>query len=55
MANVVEISTSDYPTKAKRPPNSRLSSRKFNKVFDWEMPHWKTSLPEIVEQIVQER
>jgi dTDP-4-dehydrorhamnose reductase len=38
------IPTSEYPTPAHRPQNSRLSQEKLKKVFDLEMPQWRDSL-----------
>jgi len=40
-AIVTDIATADYPTKAVRPANSRLSTTKFEKVFNWTAPHWQ--------------
>ncbi|WP_164125742.1 sugar nucleotide-binding protein, partial [Stenotrophomonas maltophilia] len=34
-AEVKDILTSEYPTKARRPLNSRLSTEKFHAVFGW--------------------
>lgn len=42
-ARVRDIATSDYPTKAQRPRNSRLSSAKFASVFGWNAPDWRQS------------
>lgn len=39
-ARVVPISTSDYPTPARRPENSRLDCSKLADVFGIELPHW---------------
>ena len=41
---IKEISTSDYPTLAKRPLNSRLDLTKLESVFALEMPDWKKTL-----------
>ena len=38
------ISTSEYPTKAKRPFNSRLSKTKLNKNDFNRLPDWKDAL-----------
>ncbi len=51
-ANVTDIATADYTTKAKRPANSRLSTRKFNDTFGWSMPEWQTSLRDVVRRII---
>ncbi|UVK38211.1 dTDP-4-dehydrorhamnose reductase [Mesorhizobium sp. AR10] len=47
-ARVTDIATSDYPTKAKRPGNSRLSTAKFTTTFDWNAPDWRKSTQEVV-------
>ncbi|MBO1041458.1 dTDP-4-dehydrorhamnose reductase [Brucella pituitosa] len=51
-ATVTDIATADYPTKAKRPANSRLSTVKFCKVFDWTAPHWQSSLQDVIVKLV---
>ena len=38
------IPTSDYPTPAKRPQSSRLSTDKLQSTFDVIMPEWKSEL-----------
>lgn len=43
-ADVVDIATSDYPTKVARPANSRLSAAKFSRIFGFSPPHWTMSL-----------
>ncbi len=52
-ANVADITTADYPTKAVRPANSRLSTAKFQKVFNWSAPHWQVSLQVVVRALSQ--
>ncbi|MFI3905687.1 dTDP-4-dehydrorhamnose reductase [Ochrobactrum sp. S1502_03] len=51
-AAVTDIATADYPTKAVRPANSRLSTAKFQKVFNWSAPHWQSSLRDVVAKLV---
>lgn len=51
-ATVTDIATADYPTKAARPANSRLSTAKFHQVFNWSAPHWQVSLHEVVARLV---
>ncbi|QRR09312.1 dTDP-4-dehydrorhamnose reductase [Burkholderia sp. MS455] len=41
---VLPISTSDYPTPAKRPANSRLSHEKLERVFGIQPPRWDEAL-----------
>lgn len=42
--DVKEINTSEFPSRAKRPLNSRLSMDKLEKTFNITMPDWKESL-----------
>lgn len=51
-AQVRDIATKDYPTKARRPANSRLSSAKFAAVFGWSAPEWRQSTERVVRRIV---
>ncbi|TIW00495.1 MAG: NAD(P)-dependent oxidoreductase, partial [Mesorhizobium sp.] len=51
-ASVRDITTADYPTKAKRPANSRLSSAKFAGVFGWRAPEWRAAAEEVVRRLV---
>ena len=43
------IPTSEYPTPARRPKNSRLASRKLESSFDVVMPHWRECLELCIE------
>jgi dTDP-4-dehydrorhamnose reductase len=43
-AEVVPIATRDYPTKAKRPAYSKLSTAKLKRVYGIEMPDWREGL-----------
>ncbi|RWP10340.1 MAG: dTDP-4-dehydrorhamnose reductase [Mesorhizobium sp.] len=52
---VKDISTSDYPTKAQRPANSRLSTAKFTSVFGWTAPDWRMSMKEVVRRLLTEK
>lgn len=51
-ATITDIATADYPTKAARPANSRLSTAKFQKKFNWSAPHWQSSLRDVVTRLV---
>ncbi|KAB2717549.1 dTDP-4-dehydrorhamnose reductase [Brucella intermedia] len=51
-ATVTDIATADYPTKAQRPANSRLSMVKFQQAFNWSAPHWQSSLRDVVSRLV---
>jgi dTDP-4-dehydrorhamnose reductase len=45
------ITTADYPTPAKRPANSRLSTGKINRDFGVQPRGWTDALDEIVEKL----
>jgi dTDP-4-dehydrorhamnose reductase len=47
-----DIATADYPTKARRPANSRLSSAKFAAAFGWTAPDWRESSRTVISRIV---
>ena len=51
-ATVSNIATADYPTKAARPANSRLSTTKFKEIFNWSAPNWQSSLIDVVTRLV---
>jgi dTDP-4-dehydrorhamnose reductase/dTDP-4-dehydrorhamnose 3,5-epimerase len=46
------ISTEDYPTRAKRPLNSRLSKEKTTKADLDRMPHWKNALDRFLNELL---
>ena len=50
-AQVVPIPTSDYPTPATRPLNSRLDCSSFKAAFGIERPDWKAGLSEILKEV----
>ncbi len=50
--SIQAIATADYPKPAKRPANSRLDTRKFQKTFGLELPHWQGGLDHILQQIL---
>lgn len=52
-AEVKDILTSEYPTKARRPLNSRLSSERFHEVFNWRAPAWEQSTASTVERLLR--
>lgn len=51
-AEVRDILTAEYPTKAARPLNSRLSTDKFFDAFDWRAPKWNFSLAHMIDKLV---
>lgn len=48
---VTEIPTSEYPTPATRPLNSRLECSKVNKIFNISRPDWRLGLAEILSEL----
>lgn len=54
VARVREIATSDYPTAARRPANSRLNCDKFALVHGVRMPNWRDALVRCMSQMPQE-
>jgi len=51
--NVEAISTSDYPTPARRPANSRLDNSKLNHVFGITLPLWQDGLRDELKQLLE--
>jgi dTDP-4-dehydrorhamnose reductase len=51
-ARVVPISTSEYPTPARRPANSRLNNSQLANVHCVRLPHWQQSLQKCIERLV---
>jgi dTDP-4-dehydrorhamnose reductase len=49
------ITTAEYPTKARRPANSRLDCSKLADVFDVRLPAWRPSLARTVDAIFAAR
>ncbi|MBM3453791.1 MAG: dTDP-4-dehydrorhamnose reductase [Bacteroidetes bacterium] len=50
--DIKSTSSDAYPTLAKRPMNSRLSSTKIKKAFMLELPHWKTEVAVMLKLVV---
>ena len=50
-SRVEEITTADFPTKAKRPANSRLSTERLHKVLGWQGPDWRSSCDAVVRRL----
>jgi len=49
-----KLTTPEYPTKATRPPNSRLDSARLQRDFDLTLPSWRASLPLVVAELQQQ-
>lgn len=52
-ATVEDIATADFPTKAKRPANSRLDCAKLLRVYGWRAPEWQKSCGAVVARLLQ--
>jgi dTDP-4-dehydrorhamnose reductase len=50
-ANVVPITTADYPTPAKRPANSRLECSKLSETFGVTLPDWQIGVSDCVTRL----
>jgi dTDP-4-dehydrorhamnose reductase len=46
--SIKPILTSDYPTPASRPLNSRLNTEKLKKTFMLELPHWQAEVKKVL-------
>ncbi len=47
-ATITGIPTSEYPTPAARPPNSRLNCSKLGTTFGWKMMEWQESCRQVM-------
>jgi dTDP-4-dehydrorhamnose reductase len=50
--HIRSILTSEYPTAAKRPLNSRLNTDKLKKTFMLELPHWESEVKKVLREII---
>jgi dTDP-4-dehydrorhamnose reductase len=51
ISTVNAITTSDYPTPAKRPGNSVMDCSKFEKAFDFKVRAWRDSLEDVIREM----
>jgi dTDP-4-dehydrorhamnose reductase len=49
---VSPISTREFPTRARRPADSRLDSAKLERVFGIRLAGWETALEHCLEQLI---
>ena len=49
---VKSVATSEFPTPATRPLNSRLSNEKFQKSFNVLLPDWRVGVRRVVTEIL---
>ncbi|MFT3848054.1 MAG: dTDP-4-dehydrorhamnose reductase [Propionivibrio sp.] len=52
-ADILPISTADYPTPAKRPLNSRLDTTKLQTTFGLNLPDWRIAMTRMLDEILQ--
>jgi len=52
-ADIQAVPTSDFPTPARRPANSRLDTSKLCKAFGLHMPPWQTGVDRMLAEILQ--
>jgi dTDP-4-dehydrorhamnose reductase len=50
-AAIEAITTTEYPTPAKRPANSRMNCERLKERFGWEMMDWKDSLRKVLAEL----
>jgi len=51
---VIPILSSQFPTLAERPHNSRLSNQKLSRVFGVSLPPWRESLVSVMDELTNE-
>ncbi len=51
LAEIAAIPTSEYPTPARRPENSRLNCDRLEKQFGWRMMDWQESLRRVLSEL----
>lgn len=54
LAKVIPIPSSQYPTPAARPQNSRLCNQKLSRVFGVSLPPWRESLAAVMDELTNE-
>jgi dTDP-4-dehydrorhamnose reductase len=52
IARLIPIATSEYPTPAKRPVNSRLNCSRLQQVFGFTMPAWQESAAVVMAEVL---
>ena len=51
-SKILPILTSDYPTAARRPLNSKLYTDKLKKTFMLELPHWESEVKKVLREVI---
>ena len=54
LAKITAIPSSEYPTPARRPSNSRMSTRKLHNILGWTMMDWRESLAQVLDELSPE-
>ena len=49
------VPTSEFPTPARRPKNSRLDTRKLQNTFDLNLPHWQIGITRMLTEILEKQ
>jgi len=49
------VSTSAFPTAAKRPLNSRMNARKLQNTFGLDLPHWQTGVARMLTEFLEKQ
>ncbi len=49
--DIKKVPTSAYPTPARRPSNSRLSTEKFQSTFNLQLPQWQVGVERMLEEL----
>lgn len=49
---VIPIASSEYPVRALRPVNSKLSTHKLQETFGIKLPHWQAGVDQVLEQLL---
>jgi dTDP-4-dehydrorhamnose reductase len=52
VANIASVPTSDFPTQAKRPLNSRLCTQKLQQAFGLVLPPWQQGVDRMLTEIL---
>lgn len=55
IARLVPISSSEYPTPAKRPSNSRLNCTRLREIFGFTMPPWQQSAAAVISEVLSNK
>jgi dTDP-4-dehydrorhamnose reductase len=53
-ADILAITTAEYPTPAKRPLNSRLETQKLSRQLSFHLPNWKDDFSAVAAEVIKE-